>query len=315
MPGIGAVLELAGYRRDPGLWGPQRSGPCPCGSALPAQDCHSSDNGQWLEAAAPPLLAGHRTGISNPICYARSSKDCSQESSKEHWISRNILRSMSSNGKPPMLEGLPWLQGQRRPIPAGALDSRILCKRHNNALSVLDGCAGRVFRALHLFQDELVPGAKRSPDRFLLVSGQLFERWLLKLALGGLFSGSFTVPGEGLDRLAQHVALENLVDVLFRGAAWPPDWGFYALPQSVDPTAIRVGIAIQPRAMPTGGLAALTVEIGVVRLDLLFGKAGQMLGYQPGALALYASGKGTEKLVAFAWPTNGHEPITYARHD
>jgi len=261
------------------------------------------------------LLQGERTGVANPKCYARSANDCSKEMSKEHWISKNILKALTIEGRAPTLEGLPWLRGTRRAIPAERLDSRILCERHNRALSPLDADAGKVFRAAHRFQDQLVPGAQLSANTFLLTSGVRFELWLLKLALGGLSSGSLPINGRAnaaVSEFGGSARVDNMVEILFRGRHWPETWGFFVFPRSIDPNATRDGIRVSSGTNPNGQLIALSVGFGIVSFDLAFGTAGNFLAHRPGAIALCGARPGVEKVVAFAWPSGTHTVLELA---
>jgi hypothetical protein len=93
--------------------------------------------------------------------------------------------------------------------PDRAAEAKILCGRHNNALSSLDGVGGLVFQAIHY-------GVSSKPSRpCLRVSGIDFERWLLKLACGVR-----TVVQE------RESPVEWL-NVLFGSTDWPPKAGMY----------------------------------------------------------------------------------------
>jgi hypothetical protein len=229
---------------------------------------------------------------------------------KEHWISESILEELTVDGLPPLVSGLPWLAGAEKPIPAPALASRVLCGRHNGALSPLDKDAVALFRTLHKYQNDLA-AELRSSNELLLVSGTRFELWLLKLLLGGVASGSFGHDGVPIAGLRAPATFENLVEVLFRGGTWPPDWGFYAFTKRIDPDAKRVGISVEPLVDASRELLGLRLDMGVVGLDLAFGTPSMSLAYRPGLIAMYKVRQGVEKLVAFAWKTDDHDSVVY----
>jgi hypothetical protein len=147
------------------------------------------------------------------------------------------------------------------------------------------------------------------------MSGQRFELWLLKLALGGVAARSFRHGDSPVERLGGNATFAQLSEILFRGAQWPDQWGFYVFPRTIDPTAPRVGIGIDALTDQDGGLRAIRVDMGVVGIDLAFGVPGQALQYRPGALALLRKRGRLERIAAFAWPTPGHAPVTFERTD
>jgi hypothetical protein len=90
--------------------------------------------------------------------------------------------------------GMAWNPG---PLPLGpnALRSWVLCKRHNNALSPLDGNIVQLYDLMRRFQDRKLVGD-------LVLEGEDIERWSMK-AMWGLFaSGIVEANGQPLDRSA-----------------------------------------------------------------------------------------------------------------
>jgi hypothetical protein len=119
-----------------------------------------------------------RTNRTNYECYARTLNDCSEEITREHYISKALLeRLMDFEGT-----GMAWNPG---PLPLGpnALRSWVLCKRHNNALSPLDENIVQLYDLMRRFQD-------RKPVGDLVLDGEDIERWSIKVMCGLLASGS-----------------------------------------------------------------------------------------------------------------------------
>src|SRR6185503_4650486 len=70
--------------------GPAPRANCPCGSGRPARRCHRGEDGSWIAKRPPALLTDERTGYANPRCYGSASKDCSEDMTREHYISDDV---------------------------------------------------------------------------------------------------------------------------------------------------------------------------------------------------------------------------------
>ena len=121
-------------------YGPPPEDDCPCGSHRQATRCHGSNDGSWIAEPPPPLLTGPRTGYANPGCYARASKDCDEPLTREHFITDDVLGAISADVKVVVVEGAAWRDKteRRKTIGRASLSRKMLCRRHNNALSPLD---------------------------------------------------------------------------------------------------------------------------------------------------------------------------------
>ena len=150
---------------------------CPCGSGRIINSCCLKPRGMLL----PPKP---QTGLMHPKCFARRTRDCSQRLSREHVISRGILRILAGGG-PIYANGLPWQPpGATQPLPIDALQSRVLCKRHNESMSPLDALAKRFFCSFPHRPD----ANKSAVDRCFLFCGHDLERWMIKAACGAICS-------------------------------------------------------------------------------------------------------------------------------
>jgi hypothetical protein len=160
-------------------------GSCPCGSGKTIQECHLDTDGCLRKprpSLHPPLP---RTGLSHPGCYLRGTSDCSEQISREHYFSRSVLEQL---GKTLRVAGMPWFRpGETLDISVASLTAKILCKRHNEALSPLDAEAGQFFSILrHALIDLQRKTLSRRPT-FHLVGGEALELWMLKVACGLYF--------------------------------------------------------------------------------------------------------------------------------
>ena len=118
---------------------------------------------------------GADTRYSHERCYARDLADCCTQISREHYISESILEDHGGT----FFVTRARLGWEDKPLPANALASNMLCRRHNSALSPLDE-AGRSFvRCLRFAQE-------RAADRGGgdVLNGIDVERWFLKVLCG-----------------------------------------------------------------------------------------------------------------------------------
>jgi hypothetical protein len=68
-------------------------------------------------------------------CYARSIGNCSNQLSKEHYISKGVLELIGCKIE---VSGFSWLKGKKNQLTIPSLTSKILCTQHNSELSILD---------------------------------------------------------------------------------------------------------------------------------------------------------------------------------
>lgn len=309
------VVRQEGFRRPDPWAGPDREDDCPCGSHRRARSCRSAPDHSWLAEPSPALLRDNITGFANPGCFGRVSRDCAGPLDREHWVSESVQRAIADVGSPITLTGVPWLNGGALSVGTNQLASRILCKRHNNALSPLDMCAEAVIR--HLIADMTSLVVERHPDRALntmtLSEGPMFERWLLKMVWGALASGSIGDGSDTLTDLAPGVDLEQLAAVLWRGAPWPQDCGFYGRTGDArDPTDPPGTLHFEPWETG-GGLWGAGVEIFPLRAAIALlpphGRVSEDWRYRPALYRLHRPGEEGDKALNFCWPEPGHPAL------
>ena len=112
--------------------------------------------------------------------------DCSEQISREHYISKSVLDQI---GKSLLVTGMPWLSpGETLETSVGSLTAKILCRRHNEALSPLDAEAAHFFSVIRQILTDL--GRRRFSRKpiFHLVGGDAIETWMLKVSCGLFFS-------------------------------------------------------------------------------------------------------------------------------
>ena len=150
---------------------------CLCGSGKSLKNC-------CLTARHNTIPKGPPTGCSHPRCYARSLNNCSTMISREHYISEGVLKLYGK--KNALAKGMKWIpKGNQKEISINSLTGKVLCNRHNHALSLLDATAIQFFK----FFTKPWDGEK---DEILLLSGFELERWMLKMLCGIVASGNAT---------------------------------------------------------------------------------------------------------------------------
>ena len=179
-------------------WTPEK--PCPCGSGVPFKDCCLDPDGVPRIKVPNLLPPGPLTNHSNEGCYLKSTRNCSERISKEHYVSRSILQQI---GEPLRWTGLPWEKpGVEIKYGIGSLTSHILCDRHNSALSPLDRLAANAFRAIRTSSDELNIRSLSRRKKWFLVSGEALELWAFKVICGLFYASVAAQNKQSLNKAA-----------------------------------------------------------------------------------------------------------------
>jgi hypothetical protein len=309
------VVREANVRDNGRFLGPAPEDDCPCGSRRQAQRCHRAADHTWVAERPPALLTGPRTGYANPGCYARTSNDCDEQLTREHFITDELLESISADKKVVMVEGARW-QGpdaKGKSIGLKSLSSWMLCRRHNTALWPLDSLASQFFR---YFRDDGLDVMRFQGNDFqrdfTLVSGPYLELWMLKVLWGAIEGGAMEVAGSPAYRFRLGVSTETLTEILWRGADWAAHWGMYMLTNNQDyhhpvkQNSIRLRLASMGSEV-LGGF----IQIAGVEFLISFEMPPVPRIYRPSGLTLQRVGfpKRSWKMFAFAWPELGHPII------
>ncbi|HEY1722227.1 MAG TPA: hypothetical protein VGG27_13365 [Magnetospirillaceae bacterium] len=203
--------------------------PCPCEGGKVIKDCclfmgkYLRKEPQDVAPRPPPTNHAH------PNCYLNGTNDCSASISREHYLSATILEAIAEIEGGPLnavgVRGMPWQKSdEHKAIGISSLTVSILCDRHNSALSPLDDEAGRFFRRLQAIAIDMGKSGPRPPT-LVLFSGEMIERWMLKVILGIHFGGIAVVRGVR-SRDAQSIDASAFTDALL-GGRWKGDCGLY----------------------------------------------------------------------------------------
>src|SRR5215510_10773417 len=116
-------------------------------------------------------------------CWAKSLGDCEGPLSGEHYFTSGLFE-----GDKVFVYGLDWCREKPKEIGKKSLVKNILCKSHNERLSILDDEAIRAFK---IFAEERKLNDIRvqmKPRYWTLkrwsINGSLLERWFLKTLIG-----------------------------------------------------------------------------------------------------------------------------------
>lgn len=241
--------------------------PCPCGSGLSIENCHFDPIDGRLRREVPPLVPpGQLTGYAHPKCYLSTTRNCSKQISREHYVSRSVLEKL---GQVIELSGAHWLDNDRTlQTSIGSLTAKILCRRHNESLSSLDFEAGLFFETL---ADTLADLKRKTLSRksiFHLCSGEGIELWMLKVACGHYFG----IGASGGVRLDQNYKIDiGKVEKAFFDRKWEPRCGLYFKGTTGDrvitENKVRVSALLDEQRKRITGVSMSLLGL---ELDLLF---------------------------------------------
>lgn len=270
---------------------------CLCGSGRLMRDC-------CLCARCDTTPPGPATGHANPKCFARNLKNCSRTISREHYISRSILRLFGEKGM--TIAGMPWIpDGGQKQISVASFTAKMLCDRHNHALSPLDAVAAAYFRFF------VAESSGHKVDVFL-TRGYDLERWLLKLLCGFVASGNAALEGK---RLTTWVPPTEWLDILFGCADVKAPAGLHSIvgnyrvaAASIHCTPVFKSATAQPIALAfaVGGVGFLFAMEALPPANKPR-PLGTDTRYRPMALQLREAGRIRE--AHFGWPEG--EVVTF----
>jgi hypothetical protein len=143
----------------------------------------------------------------------RSTGDCSKNISREHYVSRGLINRPGLK-----IRGLPWQTDLVQHASADALTSKILCLRHNNALSPLDQEAQRAFLAIETAQSHATKVSLARKRFSAILSGDALELWALKTIIG-LQATGMHFPAGSLSLQDFPVPLVKIAEALNTGQA------------------------------------------------------------------------------------------------
>lgn len=260
---------------------------CICGRQKLARDC-CLRTGRFLPHTAAPRLPRRSVLFRQKGCYAAATGQCTSGLSREHSISEGVLRAINRN------KGVIGVEDPKSGSSAGtrglqALASRVLCARHNSALSGLDRAMARFSDTLLNHADVLTSPRKEAGQHYVAgLLGDDIERWMLKTLSAKIASGHMKRPmtilrGSAGSRRISWLAPPAWLDSVFGAKSLPWPLGLYV---RTGPTGQR---AIPRRAAKFGVLWSSTLgarhaDVAGCSFELPFAQLFLLLG-SPALLA------------------------------
>ena len=193
----------------------EEAGPCPCQSGLLLRDCRCKYR-KFVPVEVDTTPPGLVTGISLPKCYAHMDSNCRPPISREHAFTKSILKRWGATSITRTLRS-----GHTRDIPVRTAGTKVLCQRHNSALSALDNVGDRFVGAMKM--QWIHARSNETQDHHFLFSGYDVERWMLKVLCG-------SVHQQKASRLRPSTVWQvppAWSAILFQGRQFPPRAGLY----------------------------------------------------------------------------------------
>ena len=229
-------------------------------------------------------------------CWAESLGECSEKISREHIVSKAIFLD-----KDVSVSGLPWCI-EPKAVGLQSLAARILCAKHNSALSVLDQIAvdftAALRESLRLLDVRMNLKRKRWRMATFPINGYLLERWCLKTVINA------AVAYGGPDSSEADFPSPTLVEIAFGKRAFEAAAGLYGIHDDLEARPREDGLALQ---------------FFKTQRNRVQGAIFSFLGFR---LLLYLDAKepplpmviATERGVAAETFTHSHHPFDIAYH-
>lgn len=167
--------------------------------------------------------AAAATDYRHPKCYANTAGGCSSKISGEHYISHGLIKLYSFDDPAATIRHDNGL-GVRQFVQPKKFVAKVLCEKHNNGLSDADKAAIEFATFLRTIALRYRGGAGDwGDDESVEISGDDFQRWVLKLLLTHAAGNAFGSDGVAV----KSPIINESVHLLLDRAAWPRDWGLY----------------------------------------------------------------------------------------
>ena len=195
---------------------------CPCASGLIVRDCTCKSR-RFVPLVVSTQTPGAPTGRVVQRCYASPLRDCAPPISAEHPVSESALLEVTSGRTLRVFGERFRAQGpEGKVIGLASATKRVLCKRHNSALSSLD-TVGAAFTRAHVELTIHLDDGKQG-DYHRLFNGYDVERWMLKILCAQHHEER--IPGSDDPKL--WAVPETWLKILFQGAPFLPGAGLYS---------------------------------------------------------------------------------------
>jgi len=188
-------------------------------------------------------------------CWASGLDSCSEKISREHTVSASLFI-----GDIIRVQGFSWCKNEVKEIGLGSLTAKILCKKHNESLAIVDeggSAAFNIFREMRRLANvrEKIKPRNWNVVRYS-IDGVLLERWFLKTLINVAFDGEYPIGENSLPGRPT----EELVKIAFGVSSFKGRDGLYSIVhvgQQIDSTdTIVFAPLIKDKTYIAGGLFA-----------------------------------------------------------
>ncbi|MGR6523272.1 hypothetical protein ACU5JM_16670 [Rhodococcus erythropolis] len=156
-------------------------------------------------------------------CYANTDGGCSSKISGEHYISHSLIKLYTFDDPDVTIQHDHGL-GVRRPVQPKKFVANVLCEAHNNGLSGADAAALQFATFLRTIAIRYRGGSGEwGTDESVEISGDDFQRWVLKLLLTHASAGAFASD----ETVVKGPIPDDSIHLLLDRAEWPRTWGLY----------------------------------------------------------------------------------------
>jgi hypothetical protein len=214
---------------------------------------------KYLTSLRPPP----QTSFAQTGCYLGYTNDCGGGLSREHYVSRAVLEELS---EPTVaIDGFHWqAPGEQKAVGINSLTAKILCSRHNSALSLLDTEAVQFLRTIKSIHASLNSKSLSRKRLVSIVSGEGLELWILKIACGLFYS---KIASQQREQIAHDHAIDDgIIAAALFSKRWHPRCGLYlrAAPGQIVPG--RYSISLTP-AISINEKRYVGVEVRIIGLE------------------------------------------------
>lgn len=159
-------------------------------------------------------------------CWANGYSTCSNKLSKEHLVSGSIFEQQNI-----YVSGFPWCKDELKMVSVASITSKILCTKHNNALSEIDKEGINAVRVFEMLIPERMKSTNKRPLNDV-IDGYNFERWLLKTAVNLSVESNFHI-GVGMNDSIPGLPSPYILAVIFGELKLSHCMGLYVLENSI----------------------------------------------------------------------------------
>lgn len=161
------------------------------------------------------------TDFRHPKCYASTRGGCSTKISGEHFVSHGLIKLYTFDDPEVRIKHTNGV-GIPHPVLPKKFVANVLCEKHNQALSPADAAALKFATGLKTVAEKWLGGnGDWGGEEIIQISGDDFQRWVLKLLITHAAARAVSFNGERLSSPIPPIA----IDLLLNRTSWPKSWG------------------------------------------------------------------------------------------